>query len=87
MVTRDMGPNMVKAAMDSNLTTNLKYLFMLIKTLFREVLNLIFAFKLTMVARNMKWLNRGVGVTNISRFMPMFIMNRGYRARFSNCFF
>ncbi len=53
----------------------------------RKVLNLELIVRLTMVTRVMKWLYRGVGVTNIGRFMPMFIMNRGYSARFSICFF
>ncbi len=53
----------------------------------RKVLNLELMVRLTMVTRFMKWLNRGVGVTNLGRFMSMFIMNRGYWARFSNCFF
>ncbi len=40
-----------------------------------------------MVTRDMKWLKRDVGVTNIVRFMSMFIMIRIYWARFDNFFF
>ncbi len=86
-LTRYMGIIMVKAAMDLNLATNLKYLFRQMETLVREVLNLEFVVRPTMVARDMKWLNRGLGVTNIVMFMSMFIMNRSFRARFNNSFF
>ncbi len=86
-LTRCMGTNMVKAAMDLNQATKLKYLFRRIETLVREVLNLEFLIRPTMVATDMKWLNRGVGVTNIVMFMFMFIMNRSFWARFNNFFF
>ncbi len=59
-LTRYMGTIMVKAAMDLNLATNLKYLFRQMETLVREVLNLEFVVRPTMVARDMKWLNRGM---------------------------
>ncbi len=61
MVTRDMVLNMVKAAMDMNLASNLKYLFSLMKTLLREVLNLKLEVRSNMVTRDMKRLKRGVG--------------------------
>ncbi len=87
MVTRNMGLNMVKAVMDLNLASNLKYLFSLIKTLLREVLNLKLEVRSNMVTSDIKWLRRGVGVTNIVRFMSMFFMNKIYWARFHNSFF
>ncbi len=86
-LTRYMGTSMVKAAMDLNLATNLKYLFRQMETLAREVLNLEFVVRPTMVAKDMKWLNRGLGVTNIVMFMSMFILNRCFWARFNNSFF
>ena len=86
-LTRNMDSNMMKAVMNLNLSNTFKYLFRLMNIFIRKVLNLELMVRLTMVTRVMKWLNRGVGVTNIGRFMPMFIMNRGYWARFSNCFF
>ncbi len=86
-LSKDMDSNMVKAAMNLNLTNYFKYLFRLMKIFTREALNLVLMVRLTMVTRVRKWLNRGVGGTNIGRFMPMFMMNRGYWARFSNCFF
>ncbi len=78
MVTRDMGLNAVKCAMDLNLASNLKWLFSLMKTLLREVLNLKLEVRSNVMARDMKWLKRGLGVTNIVRFMPMCIMNKIY---------
>ena len=87
MVTKNMGLNMVRAAMDLNLASNLKYLFSLMKTLLREVLNLKLEVRSNMVTSDMKWLRRGVGVTNIVRFMSMFIMIKIYWARFDNFFF
>ncbi len=87
MVTRNMGLNMVRAAMDLNLASNLKYLFSLMKTLLREVLNLKLEVRSNMVTKGMKRLKRGVRVTNIVGFMSMFIMNKIYRARFDNFFF
>ncbi len=60
MVTRNMGLNMVKAVMDLNLASNLKYLFSLIKTLLREVLNLKLEVRSDMVTSDMKWLRIGV---------------------------
>ena len=87
MVTRNMGLNMVKAVMDLNLASNLKYQFSLMKTLFRKILNLKLEVRSNMVTSDMKWLKRGVGVTNIVRFMSMFIMNKIYWARFDNFFF
>ncbi len=86
-LTRDMDSNMVKAVMNLNLTNSFKYLFRLMNIFIRKVLNLELMVRLTMVTRVMKWLNRGGGVTNMGRFMPMFIMHRDYWARFSNCFF
>ena len=86
-VTRDMGLNMVKAAMDLNLASNLKYLFSLMKTLLREVLNLKLEVRSNMVTRDMKRLKRGVGVTNIVGFMSMFIMNKISWARFDTFYF
>ena len=76
ILSKDMGPNMVKATMDLSLTTNLKHLFFLVKTLHKKILNLELVVRLNMVAKDMKWLNRHVGVTMIGRFMPMFTMNR-----------
>ncbi len=76
MVSRDVGSNKLKTVMDLNLTTKLKYLFMLMETLCRKVLNFKLVCRQTMVANYMKWLNKGVGMTNIGRFMTMFIMNR-----------
>ncbi len=73
-----MGPNMVKAALDLNLATSLKYRFRPMKTLIREVLNLYLVVRLSMVARDMKWLKRGMGETNKGRFMPMFFMKKNY---------
>ncbi len=86
-LTRCMGTILVKAAMGLNLATNLKYLFTQIETLVREVLKLEFVVRPTMVARDIKWLNRGVGVTNIVMFMSMFIMNKSFWAMFNNFFF
>ena len=57
---RIMDTNMVKAAIDLNLATNLKYLLRQMKTLPREILNFEFLIRPAMVARGMKWLNRGV---------------------------
>ncbi len=87
MVTRNMGLNMVRAAMDLNLASNLKYLFSLMKTLLREVLNLKLEVRSNMVTRDMKRLKRGVGVTNIVGFMSMFIMNKISWARFDTFYF
>ncbi len=77
-MSRNMGPNMVKAAMDLNLTSNLCYLFRLMKTLLREVQNLKLEDRSNMATRDMKLLIRGVEVTNICRFMSMFIMKNFY---------
>ncbi len=55
---------------------NLKYLFCLMKTLHKNILNLELVVRLNMVAKSMKWLNRHVGVTTKGRFMAMFTMNR-----------
>ncbi len=87
MVTRDMVLNMVKAAMYMNLASNLKYLFSLMKTLLREVVNLKLEVRSNMVTRDMKRLKRGVGVTTIVGFMSMFIMNKIFWARFDTFFF
>ncbi len=76
MLNRDMGPNMMKATMDLSLTTNLNYLFCLMKTLPKNIPNLELVVRLNMVAKGMKWLNRHVGVTTKGRFMAMFTMNR-----------
>ena len=78
MVTRDMGLNAVKCAMDLNLASNLKWLFSLMKTLLREVLNLKLEVRSNMVTKGMKRLKRGVRVTNIVGFMSMCIMNKIY---------
>ncbi len=78
---------MVKGVMDFNLTFHLKYLFRLMETLFREVLNLELVFRLAIRDRNMKGHIRCIGVTNIGRNMTMFIMNRNYWDRFNNFFF
>ncbi len=86
-LTRNMGPNMVKAAMDLNLTSNLFYLISLIETLLREILNLKLEVRSNMATRDMKGLIRGVGVTNIHRFMSMFIMKNFYWVMFDNFFF
>ncbi len=86
-LTRNMDSNMMKAVMNLNLSNTFKYLFRLMNIFIRKVLNLELMARLTMETRVMKWLNRGVGVTNIGRFMSMSIMNRAYWARFSNCFF
>ncbi len=85
-LTRGMDSNMVRPGVSLNQSTNLKYLFRQMETLFREVLNLKLEVRLTIVARDMKWLNRGVGVFNIGRLMSMFIMNKRYWARFNNFF-
>ena len=74
-LTRGMDSNMVRPGVGLNLSTNLKYLFRQMDTLFKEVLNIKLEVRLTIVARDMKWLNRGVGVFNIGRLMSMFIMN------------
>ncbi len=87
MVTRDMGLNMVKAAMDLNLASNLKYLFSLMKTLLREVLKLKLEVRSNMVTNDMKRFKRSVGVTNLVGFMSIVIMNKIYWARFDNFFF
>ncbi len=84
--TRGMDPNMERPGVGLNQSTNLKYLFRQMETLFREVLNLKLEVRLTIVARDMKWLNRGVEVFNIGRLMSMFIINRRYWARFNNFF-
>ncbi len=86
-LTRGMDSNMVRPAVGFNLSTNLKYLFRQMETLFREVPNLKLEVRLPIEARDMKWLNRGVEVTNIGGLMSMFIMNRRYWARFINFFF
>ncbi len=74
----EMDLNMIKAVKDLNLTSNLQYLLKLMETLFRKALNLELVFRLGMAAGNMKWLIRCLVVTNIGRFMTMFIMSRDY---------
>ena len=73
--------------MDLNQTSNLCYLFSLMKTFLREILNLKLEVRSNMATWDLKWLIRGVGVTNIRRFMSMFIMKNFYWVMFDNLFF
>ena len=86
-LTRDIGLNMVKAAMDLTLAINLKQLLRPMKTFIMEVLNLKLVVRPSMVKMDMKWPNGDMGVTNMGRFIFMLIKNRSYQVRFNKSFF